>query len=70
MAEQDWQIEKKQKQGEHDRSMGVLRFAGIWILLALVIVMSFFKQEWGPVISAALLSSLATALGRPGGAKG
>lgn len=64
--QQDWQIEEKKKQGEHDRSMEAIRFIGIWLLLLILIVTSLFRQEGLPVISAALLSSLATGLIRPG----
>lgn len=67
--QQDWQIEEKKKQGDHNRSMEAIRFIGIWILLLILIVISVFRQEGLPVVSAALLSSLATGLIRPPGHK-
>ncbi|OOV34418.1 hypothetical protein BV53_05805 [Candidatus Synechococcus spongiarum LMB bulk15N] len=58
----DWEIEEKQKQGEHERTMETMRFLGTWILLLIVVIMSAFKQEWAPVVSASLLSSLAVGM--------
>lgn len=49
--------------------MEAIRFIRIWFLLLILIVTSLFRQEGLPVISAALLSSLATGLIRPGGPK-
>ena len=47
----------------HDRKMEVLRFWAGLVLLSLVLVLVILtRQEWLPVVSAAFLASLTTAV--------